>query len=109
MDRQPGWWIAGLVLALALAIASPLASSDPDGLEKVAEQQGFLERAAPPAFRLLPDYLFPGVDNLTLATILAGILGIVVVLAVVFLSATARRKDRLQPDEHQARPPRHIG
>ena len=36
-------WIAGLLIALFLAVASPLASSHPDGLEWVAEQKGFLE------------------------------------------------------------------
>jgi len=109
VDRQPGWWIIGLVLALALAIASPLASSDPDGLQKVAEQQGFLERTAPPALRLFPDYLFPGMDDLALATILAGILGIGLVLGVVLLGAAFQRNGRITPDEHRARPPKHTG
>lgn len=36
-----GVWVAGLVIALALAILSPLASAYPDGLEAVAEQAGF--------------------------------------------------------------------
>ena len=34
-----------LVIAAILAIASPLASSHPDGLEWVAEQNGFLSAA----------------------------------------------------------------
>ena len=34
--------VAGLLLALALALfVSPFADSDPDGLTKVAEEQGF--------------------------------------------------------------------
>ncbi len=40
---------AGLLLALLLAVASPLASANPDGLEWVAEQQNFLEPGAGPA------------------------------------------------------------
>ena len=39
------WWHIGLLLALAVAIISPLASSAPDGLERVAENEGFIEVA----------------------------------------------------------------
>jgi cobalt/nickel transport system permease protein len=68
-------WVGGLAIALILAIASPLASAFPDGLEWVAEQQGFLEMAQGPLYQILPDYVFPGVSNAALATILAGSLG----------------------------------
>ena len=38
--------LAGVLLALALAVfVSPLASDDPDGLEKVAEEEGFDDAA----------------------------------------------------------------
>ena len=43
-------WIGGGLLTLALVILSPLASSNPDGLEWVAEQAGFLETARNPSF-----------------------------------------------------------
>ena len=33
------WWIIGYVIALALTVISPLASGDPDGLERVAQDQ----------------------------------------------------------------------
>ncbi len=54
---------------------SPLASAHPDGLEWVAEQKGFLEAARGPLLSLIPDYVFPGVSNEALATILAGVAG----------------------------------
>ena len=85
-------WLTGLVLALLLAIASPLASSHPDGLEWVAEQKGFLESAKAPLYKIIPDYLFPGVSNSTLATILAGILGVLIVFVVALVVATMRRR-----------------
>ena len=85
-------WLTGLVLALLLAIASPLASSHPDGLEWVAEQKGFLVSAQSPLFKIIPDYLFPGVSNSTLATILAGILGVLIVFVVALVVATMRRR-----------------
>ena len=64
-------WVVGLLLAIGLAIASPLASSHPDGLEWVAEQKGFLDTAQGALYEIIPDYIFPGVANEALATILA--------------------------------------
>jgi cobalt/nickel transport system permease protein len=84
-------WVAGLVIALAIAIASPLASSFPDGLEWVAEQQGFLSNAQGAPFQISPDYVFPGIENEALATILAGIIGTLIVGGVAFAVAYSRR------------------
>jgi cobalt/nickel transport system permease protein len=83
-------WVGGLVIAAALAIASPLASSHPDGLEWVAEQKGFLETARAPLFNIIPDYMMPGVSNEALATILAGIVGTLLVLGVAWGVARLR-------------------
>lgn len=85
-------WVGGLVIALGLAVASPLASAHPDGLEWVAEQKGFLGLAQGPAYQLAPDYLVPGIANTTLATILAGVLGVLIVLGVSVGLAYARRR-----------------
>jgi cobalt/nickel transport system permease protein len=84
-------WLAGLLFAIFLAVASPLASSRPDGLEWVAGQQGFLDTAREPLFRIIPDYVVPGLSNTALATILAGILGTVVVFGVALAVAYTRR------------------
>jgi len=78
------WWVVGLLAALAVAVLSPLASSDPDGLEKVAEGQGFIEAARGPFYQLVSDYLFPGIENEALATILAGVIGTLVIFGVVY-------------------------
>lgn len=75
-------WVVGLLLAIGLAILSPLASAYPDGLEWVAEQHGFLESAKGPFYTIIPDYVFPGVSNEALATIFAGIFGTLLVFAV---------------------------
>jgi len=69
------WWYVGLLIALGLAVLAPLASSWPDGLERVAEDKGFIEVALEPFFKIIPDYVFPGVHSEALATILAGLLG----------------------------------
>ena len=70
------WWHGALLLAFMLAILSPLASSWPDGLERVAENKGFIDEAQEAPYVIVPDYTVPGVANDTMATILAGILGV---------------------------------
>jgi len=84
-------WTFGLGIAALLAVFSPLASAHPDGLEWVAEQKGFLETARAPLYHLIPDYLFPGISNEALATILAGILGMLLVFGVALGVAYLRR------------------
>lgn len=87
-------WIVGLLIALALAIASPLASARPDGLEWVAGRKGFLDNAQGPLYKIFPKYVFPGVSNEALATILAGIIGTIIVFGVVLGVAYIRRTRR---------------
>jgi cobalt/nickel transport system permease protein len=85
-------WVFGLGIALLLAVLSPLASTHPDGLIWVAKQEGFLAAARAPFYRIIPAYIFPGISNKTLATVVAGIFGTLVVLAVVLVMAHLRRK-----------------
>ena len=92
-QKDSGLAVAGgLILAILLAIASPLASAHPDGLEWVAGQKGFLEAAQSPFFKIIPNYAYPGISNQAAATILAGVLGTLVVFGVALFVAYARRK-----------------
>ena len=75
-------WHGALILVLLLAILSPLASSSPDGLERVAEDKGFITTALDPFFEVVPDYVIPGVTNEALATILAGIVGTLILFGI---------------------------
>jgi hypothetical protein len=94
-------------LALAVAVglataASPFASSSPDGLEKVAREQGFLEDgrlAAVQEGAPAPDYAFPGVEDERLATGLAGFTGTLLVFAAGYGLArvVVRRPPRTEP------------
>jgi cobalt/nickel transport system permease protein len=84
-------WVLGLGIALLLAVLSPVASANPDGLEWVAEQKGFLEAARQPLYNVIPDYIFPGVSNESLATIVAGIVGTLLVFGVAVAAAYLRR------------------
>ncbi len=83
-QRYIGLIAAGLGIAVLVALFSPFASSQPDGLERVAEDKGFLELADSPPYELISDYVFPWVDNEDLATVLSGIVGVLIVAAVVF-------------------------
>jgi cobalt/nickel transport system permease protein len=89
-------WIAGIAVAFGLAVLAPLASVKPDGLEWVAEQTGFLDRARGPLFSILPDYSVPGVENSAISTIVAGLAGVLLVLGVAYLVGTARRRRRTE-------------
>jgi len=84
-------WLGGLAIAILLAVAAPLASSQPDGLEWVAAQQGFINTAQSPTYEIIPDYVLPGVSDEALATILAGIVGVLIVFGVTLLIAYTRR------------------
>ncbi len=88
----------GVVVALVVGIMAVFfASPDPDGLERVAEDKGFLDVAQGPAFNIIPDYVVPGVPNETLAAVIAIILGTLLLFAVGYGIARLlrRRSQRL--------------
>ena len=71
--------IAGFAVSLFIAgFASYYASSSPDGLEKVAEDIGFIETAKENtnADTTLADYGVKGVENERLSTGAAGVIGV---------------------------------
>ncbi len=78
------WWQVSLLISIALAALSPLASGSPDGLEKVAANHGFLGLEHGSPFQLLAGYVFLGIHNEALATILAGVLGTAVLFSLVY-------------------------
>lgn len=95
--RSRTLWLAGLVAALLVAgVGSYYASVDPDGLERVAEQVGFADRAedSPAADGPFADYSTRGVPDARLGGGLAGVVGALVVLALAFgLFRVLRRRD----------------
>jgi hypothetical protein len=88
------WWAVGLGIAVLVVIVfAPLASSDPDGLEWVAGEHGFLATAQDALYSIIPDYAFPGVDDPAISTILAGVVGVIIVfLVMVGLGWLLRRR-----------------
>jgi cobalt/nickel transport protein len=75
------WWVAGIALALLVAgVLSQFASGEPDGLERVATDQGILEQAVEREGLLAYDSA-------------GGLLGVVLVLAAALaLSWVLRRR-----------------
>ncbi len=102
VDKKLGIFIAaGLLLSLFLAtVVSPCASTSPDGLEKVAGVKGFLEKASTdPAWRwsLIPDYLVPGIENKSMGTGIAGLIGTLLVFGLGFgLAKVIARKKKTE-------------
>ena len=88
--------LVGLGIALVITLFSPLASSSPDGLERVAEDKAFLDKGKDAPYQVIADYAFPWVGNEDAATILGGAVGVVVVATFVLtvglgLRALSRR------------------
>ena len=98
-------WVSIVLIGLGVSLftavfVSPFASPSPDGLEKVAEEQGFSEKENSGGLRpsLLPDYYFPGIRNRAAAKALAGLTGTLAVCGVALglggiLAKSSRRKD----------------
>jgi len=77
--------LAGLLISALLAGgASFYASSSPDGLEKVAEEIGFIDTAkdSSNADTALADYGVKGVENERLSVGVAGVIGVIATGAV---------------------------
>lgn len=97
LDRRTRWFlVAGMVVALVLAFfISPLASSSPDGLERVAIDNGLDTEVQDHTFAdgPLADYSVAGVDDEALGTGLSGVIGVVATFALgsVVLLVVRRR------------------
>jgi cobalt/nickel transport system permease protein len=80
-----GFAAAGLVVAaLLVLVVAPLASSEPDALERVAIDQGFAESAEEHAVAESPlaDYGVRGVEDSEAGTRVAGLVGVLVTFGV---------------------------
>lgn len=90
--------LAALIVSFALAIfLSPFASSSPDGLEKVAEDKGFLSSAEGAEVwesSPIPDYAMPGLGEGVIATGAAGLAGVAITFAFGYGLAKLLEKKR---------------
>jgi hypothetical protein len=89
-------YVAALILILVcLVVMIPLASSDPDGLEKVASTLGVEETGSQSA-GLMPDYTVPAVENSLGSTLIAGIIGVFLVLGAALVLGKSMTKPAKQ-------------
>ena len=89
--------IGAVLVAFFLAIVvSQFAAGDPDGLEKVADEEGFAETAADHAFAdgIFADYATRGLDNESVSLAVAGATGVVLTLIVGWGLTSAQRRLR---------------
>ena len=80
MDKNKKFLISGFVISLFLAgVVSFYASSNPDGLEKVAQDIGFLDTAKEHtnADGVLADYGVKGIENERASVGIAGVIGVI--------------------------------
>ncbi len=91
-----GWVVGGMLAALIVVLLSPLASADPDGLERVAGNLGFLDRGLNAPYQIIPDYTIPFLGETALSTIGAGAIGALVVAAFAFGVARLVRRRSTQ-------------
>ena len=91
-----GWIAGGIIVTLLVVLISPFASGFPDGLEWVAEENGFLHTAVSAPFQILPDYTIPALGETGLSTILAGVIGALVVAVIAFGLAHLLRGKKLE-------------
>jgi cobalt/nickel transport protein len=82
--------ILSLIL-VSLAILIPFASSSPDGLERVAENFG-VEDAKPLTPGVMPDYTVPIIEHEYSSTLIAGVIGVFLVLGAGLILGKAIAK-----------------
>jgi cobalt/nickel transport protein len=91
------FYLVFLLVTIGLAgIVSFYASSSPDGLEKVAEDVGFIETAQDHSLdnSALADYGVAGIENERLSVGIAGIIGVIAtgVLMYLIIKFISRKK-----------------
>jgi cobalt/nickel transport system permease protein len=108
-----GLIVYGVLIATGLALfISPFASPWPDGLERVAENLGFLGKAVeePLVPAPIPDYAFPSLGSPVAATALAGAVGTAMMFVFSFflarLVSPRRAHDAHHPTGMQDHAPR---
>lgn len=87
-----GWVYAGVIVSLIAVLLSPLASAYPDGLERVAEDLGFLDFGLSAPYQILPDYTVPFLGETPLSTIVAGAVGALAALGLIVVVGMSLRK-----------------
>ena len=99
MDKNKKFLAGGFLVSIFLAgVVSFYASSDPDGLEKVAEDIGFIETAKDHTYAdgVLADYGVKGIENERASVGVAGVIGVIgtSVVAGLLFTFIARKPNK---------------
>jgi cobalt/nickel transport protein len=110
MDKNKKFLAAGFLVSIFLAgVVSFYASSDPDGLEKVAEDIGFIETAKDHTYAdgVLADYGVKGIENERASVGVAGVIGVIgtAVVAGLLFTFIARKPNKALKNKDPARDP----
>ncbi len=88
-----GWILTGVLITLTVVLLSPFASASPDGLERVAEDLGFINIAQSTPYQVIPDYTIPFMGATPISTIVAGAVGVLVVAAIIMIVGRGMKKN----------------
>ncbi len=78
--------------ATVVALASAFASSEPDGLEYIAQSLGFIDKASEPMAAPMPDYSFPRSGSPFMSSFLAGLTGVGILYLAYFAFGFVSKK-----------------
>lgn len=85
--------VLGAIAITLVLFLSPFVSAMPDGLERVAHDLGFIGSETSFFDALIPDYAIPGLKDERLATVIAGLVGVLItVLAGYALASFTKRR-----------------
>ena len=87
------WVFVGIAITIIVVLLSPFASADPDGLNRVAMDMGFIQTAQI-GTGPLAGYTVPFLSSVPISKIVAGVIGVVVVLAIVFITGRSLQTNR---------------
>jgi cobalt/nickel transport system permease protein len=110
-QKSAAWVLVGVLLALAITFFAPLASGYSDGMERIAEafaapgeveidptfqlpdQPQFFGDVQDAPYEVLPDYTIPVLGETGVSTVLAGMIGVLVVFGVSYgVAALVKRR-----------------
>jgi hypothetical protein len=88
--------MAIIALLISITVLLPFASTNPDGLKRVAESLD-IEESEPIWHGLMPDYSFTMAENPYISTLFSGAVGIFLVLILTWILAWRISKEETHP------------
>lgn len=106
-NNKRKWFTLTTITLVAAGVISYFASPNPDGLERVAEDHGFIDKATEQSWLAwIPDYEVPGIPFPIVKVGLAGIIGVALIFVVLYglTAALTRREEDMNVGENKHNP-----